>query len=70
MERKRVSASNIRSVGYEASSQTLEVEFTSGNIVQYTRVSPEVHRRLMNSPSPGSYFKDNIEEEYTARRLR
>ena len=70
MERRRVSASNIRSVGYEASSQTLEVEFTSGSIVQYARVSPEVHRRLMNSPSPGSYFKDNIEEEYTARRMR
>ncbi|HSD61139.1 MAG TPA: KTSC domain-containing protein [Burkholderiales bacterium] len=70
MERKRVSASNIRSVGYEPSSQTLEVEFTSGRIVQYSRVSPEVHRRLMSSPSPGSYFKDNIEEEYTARRIR
>lgn len=70
MERKRVSASNIRSVGYDASSQTLEVEFSSGSIVQYSRVSPEVHRRLMNAPSPGSYFKDNIEEEYTARRLR
>ncbi len=70
MERKRVSASNIRSVGYDASSQTLEVEFSSGSIVQYSRVSPEVHRRLMNAPSPGSYFKDNIEEEYTARRIR
>jgi hypothetical protein len=70
MERKRVSASNIRSVGYDAASQTLEVEFASGSIVQYSRVSPEVHRRLMNSPSPGSYLKDNIEEEYTARRIR
>jgi len=70
MELKRVGASNIRAVGYEPSSQTLEVEFTSGSIVQYSRVSPEVHRRLMNSPSPGSYFKDNIEEEYTARRIR
>lgn len=70
MERKRVSASNIRSVGYDTSSQTLEVEFTSGSIIQYSRVSPEVHRRLMNSPSPGSYFKDQIEEEYTPRRIR
>jgi hypothetical protein len=70
MERKRVSASNIRFVGYDSSSQTLEVEFTSGSIIQYSRVSPEVHRRLMAAPSPGSYFKDNIEEEYTARRIR
>jgi KTSC domain-containing protein len=70
MERRRVSASNIRSVGYDAGSQTLEVEFTSGSIIQYDRVSAEVHRRLMNAPSPGSYFKDNIEEDYTARRIR
>ena len=70
MERKRVSASNIRSVGYDPSSQTLEIEFTSGSIVQYSRVPAEIHRRLMAAPSPGSYFKDNIEEEYAARRLR
>ncbi len=70
MERKRVNATNLRSVGYDPSSQTLEVEFTSGSIIQYSRVSPEVHRRLMAAPSPGSYFKDNIEEEYTARRIR
>jgi len=70
MDRKRVSASNIRSVGYDSSSQTLEVEFTGGSVIQYSRVSPEVHRRLMAAPSPGSYFKDNIEEEYTARRVR
>ena len=33
MDRKRVNASTIRSVGYDAGSETLEVEFTSGSIV-------------------------------------
>lgn len=70
MERKRVSASNIRSVGYDARSRVLEVEFTNGGITQYSGVSDEVHRRLVNSPSPGSYFHDNIEENFTARRVR
>jgi len=70
MERKRVSASNIRSVGYDSASQTLEVEFSSGAIYQYSRVSPEMHRKLMNAPSIGSFFKDNIEEEYSAHRVR
>ncbi|MBK8019587.1 MAG: KTSC domain-containing protein [Betaproteobacteria bacterium] len=70
MERKRLSATQIRSVGYDPASQTLEVEFPSGSIVQYSRVSPEVYRRLMAAPSPGSYFRDNIEESFTARRLR
>jgi len=70
MERKRVSASNIRSVGYDAGRQLLEIEFSSGNIVQYTGVSPEVHRRFMSSPSPGSFFQDQIEENFSSRRIR
>lgn len=70
MERKRVSSSAIRSVGYEAATQTLEVEFSDGSIVRYERVPPEIHRRFMAAPSPTSYFHDEIEESYTARRVR
>ncbi len=70
MERKRLNSSQIRSVGYDESSQTLEIEFPNGSIVQYSRVSPEVHRRLMAAPSPGSFFQDRIEDEFTARRIR
>ncbi len=70
MDRKRLNSSQIRSVGYDESSQTLEIEFPSGSIVQYSRVSPEVHRRLMAAPSPGSFFQDRIEDEFTARRIR
>ena len=70
MDRKRVNASNIRSVGYDEGKQLLEVEFTSGSIVQYTGVSREVHRRFMSSPSPGSFFQDQIEENFPSKRLR
>ena len=70
MERKRVNASNIRSVGYDAGKQMLEVEFTSGSIVQYSGVSPEVHRRFVNSPSPGSFFQDQIDEHFSSRKVR
>lgn len=70
MDRKRINSSHIRSVGYDASSQTLEIEFVSGSIVQYSRVSPEVHRRFLAAPTPASYFRDNIEESFTAKRIR
>ena len=70
MERKRVNSGSIRSVGYEASPQTLEIEFSSGSVVQYRRVSSEVYRRFLNAPAPSSYFRDEIEESYTARRIR
>lgn len=70
MERKRVNASTVRSVGYDAGKQVLEVEFTSGAVVQYSGVSPEVHRRFMSAPSPGSFFQDQIEENFPSKRVR
>ena len=70
MDRKRVNASTIRSVGYDADQQVLEIEFSSGSIVQYSGVSPEVHRRFVNSPSPGSFFQDQIDENFPSRRVR
>lgn len=70
MERKRVSASNIRSVGYDAGRQVLEIEFYAGSIVQYSGVSPEVHRQFMNAPSPGSFYQDKIDENYPSKRIR
>ena len=70
MERKRVSASTIRSVGYDPCRQLLEIEFSSGSITQYSGVSPEVHRRFMSSPSPGSFYQDQIEENFPSKRIR
>jgi len=70
MERKRVSASTIRAVGYDSDLQFLEIEFSSGSVVQYSGVSPEVHRRFMGSPSPGSFHQDQIEENFPSRRVR
>ncbi len=70
MERKRVNASNIRAVGYDPRERVLEIEFSNGSIYQYSGVSAEVHRRLMNAPSPGSLFSDSIEESFSAKRIR
>jgi hypothetical protein len=69
MERKRVNSSRIRSIGYDERNQLLEVELSNGDVYQYTRVSPEIHRRFMAAPNPTSYFDDKIAEEYTARRV-
>jgi len=46
------------------------MEFNDGRIIQYSGVSPEVHRRLMSAPSIVSYFRDNVEESFPAKRLR
>lgn len=70
MERKRLNASNLRAAGYDARNRVLEIEFANGGVCQYSGVSEEVYRRLMNAPSPGSYFRDEIEENFSARRIR
>lgn len=69
MERKRISSSKIRGVGYDPKGQVLEIEFNDGRVMAYSGVSPEVHRRFMNAPSPVSFFEDKIAEEYPARRV-
>ena len=70
MDRKRINSGTIRSAGYDARNRVLEIEFSNGGITQYSGVSEEVYRRLMNSPSAGSYFQDNIEENFSAKRIR
>ena len=70
MERKKLNSSSIRAAGYDERGRVLEVEFNDGRIMQYTGVSPEVHRRLMSAPSTVSYFRDNVEESFTAKRVR
>jgi hypothetical protein len=69
MEMKRLSATGLRAAGYDERSRKLVVETTSG-AYEYANVSPEVYRRLMTSPSPASYYRESIEDEFTGRKLR
>jgi hypothetical protein len=69
MEMRKLNAGNLRAAGYDEKTRTLVVELTSGRF-EYAGVSAEVWRRLSTSSSPWSYFRDNIEEELAAKRLR
>jgi len=70
MERKKISRGGIRSAGYDRNSRELEVEMDSGLIVRHSGVGEEIARRFLSSSAPASYYKDNIEEEFPARRSR
>lgn len=69
MEMKRLNATGLRAAGYDERNRKLVIETTTGTF-EYANVSPEIYRRLMSSPSPASYFKDAIEEEFTPRRIK
>lgn len=69
MEMKRLNATGLRAAGYDERNRKLVVETTSGTY-EYANVSPEVWRRLMSSPSPASYYRESIEDEFTGRKVR
>ncbi len=69
MEMKRINAGNLRAIGYDPARLVLVAELTSGTF-EYSGVSAETYRRLASSGSAWSFFRDNVEEEYPAKRIR
>lgn len=68
MEMKRINAGKLRAIGYDPRERVLRVEFDDGSAIDYSGVGTEVWRRLSTSGSAWSYYRDNIEEEFSGRR--
>ena len=64
MRRRPVNSSNLRSVGYDAETSTLEIEFHHGGIYQYFGVPDQVYSSLMSFASHGKYFHRYIRYVY------
>lgn len=69
MDREPVSSSNIASIGYDASSETLEVEFIKTGVYQYFNVPSFMHERLMAADSVGIFFNAEIKNAYPCSKL-
>ena len=69
MEMKRLNGQGLKAAGYDERSRRMVVETSTGTF-EYANVSPEIYRRLMTSPTPASYYKEVIEEDFTARRVK
>lgn len=68
MEMKKINAGKLRAIGYDPRERLLRVEFDDGSAIDYSGVGTEVWRRLSTSGSAWSYYRDNIEEEFSGRR--
>ena len=64
MDRESVSSSNIASIGYDETSQTLEIEFLNGGLYQYFDVPEHVYSELMAADSHGKYLAAHIKGVY------
>ncbi len=69
MEMKKISSGKLRAIGYDSRARVLQVQLDDGTTLQYSGVGEEMWRRLSSSGSAWSYYRDNIEEEFTARRV-
>ena len=69
MEMKKVSAGNIRAIGFDDKRRLLVVELSSGTF-EYANVSSEIWRRFSTASSMASFYKDTIEEDYQKRRIK
>lgn len=64
MERTGISSSMIRSIGYDESSSTLEIEFNSGAIWDYYDFPISVWYEFEGAESQGKFFHASIKNHY------
>jgi len=70
MERHKVTSSVVRSVGYDETAQTLEVEFNSGVVYQYDNVAQIVYQQLLAAESIGKFINAEIKPHFPYSRVR
>jgi KTSC domain len=64
-----VDSSAIRSVGYDAQRNMLEIQYAGGGVYRYLQVPPDEHERLMRADSLGRYVNARIRNRYPSERV-
>lgn len=70
MTRKPVSSTSIRSLGYDAENQILEVELKHGGVYQYFQVSADDYAAMLASESIGRYYTKHIKPNRKFRKIK
>jgi len=65
-----IGSSSIKSVGYDAASKMLEIEFSQGTVYQYPDVPQEVYNDFAAAESAGSFFHANIKSQYVGTKVQ
>ena len=69
MQRTPVTSTNIKSIGYDKNTKTLEVEFKNGGLYRYSGVPVNIYNNLMNSDSHGKFLAKFIKGKYSCVKL-
>jgi hypothetical protein len=70
MHRIPVSSIDITQVGYQEDSETLEIQFSHGEVCQFFNVPSVVYDELMQSPAKEEYYHSRIGERFPCSRIR
>jgi hypothetical protein len=70
MRRRPVDSSAIRSMGYDPSSRTLEVEFRSGAVYDYFGVTSRLWASFQAAPSKGTFFARKVRDRFPFQQAR
>ncbi len=68
MKREPVTSSNVISIGYDASTETLEVEFQNG-VYQYYDVPQPIHDEMIAAESIGKFLNVCIKPMYPCAKV-
>ena len=69
MEMKRINSGKLRAIGYDARARILQVQLDNGSTLQYSGGGEDIWRRLSSSSAAWSFYRDNIEEEFTVKKV-
>ena len=69
MDMKRINSGKLRAIGYDARERILQVQLDNSDTLQYSGIGEDMWRRLSTSGSAWSYYRDNIEEEFAAKKV-
>lgn len=66
---QEVDSSNIKSIGYDVDSETLQVEFNGGTLYQYFDVPQHIYDGLLEAGSKGGFLHAQIKGRYRYSRV-
>jgi hypothetical protein len=69
MKRIPLDSSSIKEAGFDPRARTLELMFTDGRVYRYFDVPLDVYANLLDAPSVGRFFLENIRDTYRFERL-
>jgi hypothetical protein len=69
VEMAKVNAGKLRAIGYDANKRVLRVELDDGSALEYANVGENIWQRFKSASAQWSFYRDNIEEEFTAKRV-